>query len=262
MRNFNPKPTNPAETGYFAYIDEAGNEGFSSNSGAWFLLSAFVIDQKNHRRAFDTINAIKKDIQFRDLNDELHFRNLRHEKKKVVIKHLADLPFFAVSIVMGKYLLSEKERQNLSTFPRLYFFMAKCLLERLSWIAREKNTKIEVTFSNRAHVSYDLLRHYIFTTLRLQDTNHSIDFNSIGPIRVVQNKQRKLLQAADAVVSGFFNGIQPNFYGDVETAYAQKLKDRFWRKDSKLYGYGIKLLPAYKEGEIKKNNEVFSLLSD
>ena len=262
MKNLNPQFTHPSKIGYFAYVDEAGNEGFSSSSGNWFLLGAFVVENKNHREAFNTIDTMKTMIRFQDLNDELHFRNLQHEKKKAVIKLLSEMPFTALSVIMSKQWLSNDEKKNLSKFPRLYFFMIKCLLERLSWIARQRDALIEVTFSNRGHVTYDLLEHYIFTVLRHQDVNHSIDFNFLGPIRVVQNKQRKLLQAADAVASGLYNGLEPNVYGDVETAYIQKIKDKFWRRDGKLYDYGIKLLPADKEVEIKKSNELFSLLPD
>ena len=196
MKNLNPQFSHPSKIGYFAYVDEAGNEGFSSSSGNWFLLGAFVVEHKNHHEAFNMIDAIKKMIRFQDLNDELHFRNLQHEKKKAVIKQLSEMSFTALSVMIDKQKLSDDEKKNLSKFPRLYFFMIKYLLERLSWMARERDTLIEVTFSNRGHVAHDLLEHYIFTVLRHQDVNHSIDFNFLGPMRVVQNKQRKLLQAA------------------------------------------------------------------
>ncbi len=262
MRNLNPQFTHPDRIGCFAYIDEAGNEGFSSKSGDWFLLGAFIVNQDNHRQAFEAIDSIKKTICFQDLEDELHFRNLRHEKKKAVIRQLTETDFTALSVLMWKNGISEEEKRRLSKFPRLYFFMIKCLLERLSWLAKERNTLIEITFSNRGHISSQLLEQYIFTTLKCQDLDHSIDFNFIGPVRAVQNKQRKLLQAADAVASGIYNGLEPNAYGDVETAYIQKMKHKFWKKEGQMYGYGINILPFDKEDIIKKSNELFSLLED
>jgi hypothetical protein len=46
----------------------------------------------------------------------------------------------------------------------------------------------------------------------------------------------------------------------VETSYSKGLKEKFWRKEGKLYGYGVKLLPSDREAEIKKSNELLSLL--
>ena len=261
MRNLNPQFSHPSQIGLYAYVDEAGDEGFSQGSSRnWLLLGAFIVRKEDQSTAFDAIDFLKKALNFKSMDDELHWRNLRHEKKKVIVRELEKVPFTAMVVAVWKWGLSEEDKRNLACFPRLYFFLVKLLLERLSWYARDTGTLVEITFSNRSHVSYDLLRHYVFTTLRQGDANHSIDFNYLGPVRVVQNKQRKLLQAADAIASGFLNGIQSDYYGNVETGYSEKLKEKFWRKESKLYGYGVKLLPSDREAEIKKSNELFSLL--
>ena len=102
MKNLNPQFTHPNKIGCFAYVDEAGNEGFSPSSGDWFLLGACVVDSKHHHQAFEMIDSIKTMIHFQDLNDELHFRNLQHEKKKAVIKQLSTLDFRALSVLMWK----------------------------------------------------------------------------------------------------------------------------------------------------------------
>lgn len=259
-----PKPENISSppSNLFAYIDESGDDGFrfSSGSSNWFILTALVVSVKHHKELMNLVDRIKTILSFKTLNDELHWKRLKHPKRKVIIKEIKNKPFSLISIVVDKQSLSGPDRRSLANFPRMYFFTIKLLLERLTWYARHKKGLIKITFSNKAHVSYTQLQHYINIKLREGTDSHSIDYNHLGPIHVIQSKQRKLLQLADSICGGFYNALQKNNYGDIELSYILPLKDKFWRWSGKLFSYGIKILPSNIEPEIKKSNEVFSLL--
>src|SRR3546814_4069701 len=78
---------------------------------------------------------------------------------------------------------------------RLYFYLTRYLLERVSWLCRdhrranEGDGTAEVIFSNRSYMSYDAMRTYL---CRLRDhADTRIDWSAFDPsaIRAVNHEK-------------------------------------------------------------------------
>ena len=63
---------------------------------------------------------------------------------------------------------------------------------------------------------------------------------------VVENHSRWAgLQFADCMTSAFFNALEPNRYGNYETAYADNLRHRLIRKKGNALDHGIAPVPSF-----------------
>jgi hypothetical protein len=183
----------------------------------------------------------------------LHFVDLKHEQRVPYIRRVGDLPIRTVSVLVYKPLIAEPEKfQN--TKYLLYRYATRLLLERVSWLVRDKRRPgegdgfAEVIFSNRSNMSYGDIRDYLRLLLKQSEANPNqvqIDRTVIDPERISAVEHSKLagLQVADAVASGFHFALKVNRYGETETGYLPHLKRTIYRNESVALGYGLKLWP-------------------
>src|SRR3546814_15951877 len=66
----------------------------------------------------------------------LHFRELKHEQKIPYVRAIAAAPLRTVSVLVHKPSLNEPETFQAEKF-RLYFYLTRYLLERVSWLCRD-----------------------------------------------------------------------------------------------------------------------------
>lgn len=240
---------------YRIYIDEAGDEGFlfhpdGTGSSRWFVLSAAIFRAKNDHLAVELMKKVRSTLG-KEHRAELHFRKLKHEHRIPYVRAIGQTPMRTVSIVVNKQAIGEPERFQSEKF-RLYRYLTRLLLERVSWLCRdhriadEGDGTADVVFSNRGAMSYDDLRGYLrLLKDRAEGQDIRIDWNVINPdqVRAVNHEKMAGLQIADAVASGIYFGVSLNHYGEVEPRYIDLLEPTFYRNRGAVLGYGLKFWP-------------------
>ncbi len=240
---------------YRVYVDESGDEGFvfkadGSGSPRWLVLSALVIRQENDLQLVALLKNVRQLLR-KDPHRQLHFSDLKHEQRVPYVKQLAELPVRTVSVLIHKPSIRDPETFQAVKF-RLYRYASRLLLERVSWLCRDRRQagdnagRADLVFSNRSIMSYDDLKDYL-GRLKNQDDplNVNIDWDAIDPenVRAVNHDQLAGLQAADAVASSFYYAVNPNRYGEVEDKYARMLMPTGYRHKGAVLGYGLKFWP-------------------
>ncbi len=242
-----------------AYVDESGDEGFkfrqSSSEKAssdWFVLSAFVTRKKTDLETVKVIDSVRQEFRLHP-RKHIHWKKLKHPQKVRYAQIIAELQARIVAVCVHKPSLLEPE--IFQDRYRLYFYAVRYLVERISWLARDRhnpakwggNGAVELIFSNRQGMSYDEMRNY----LRLLETQKRvgrdirIEFDRI-PIDMLktQTPGRSMgLQLADATAGAIFNAIELNEFGNTEPRYFKTMLPILYRHKNSCRGYGFKIVP-------------------
>lgn len=255
------------------YIDESGDEGFvfnpdGSGSSRWLVLSAVVVRKKNDLSLVHMLENVRA-LLGKAHKKELHFRELKHEHRVPYVKQIASAQIKTVSILIHKPSLRDPEKFQSEKFL-LYRYASRYLLERVSWLCRDKhnpgegNGRADVIFSNRSIMSYKDLTDYLQTLRTKSDPMKvSIDWNVIDPESVSAVDHSKLagLQIADAVASSFYYAVNLNRYGEVEDKYARILLPNCYRHKNVAIGYGLKFWPEEFQ-KLKSANPHIAIFAD
>lgn len=243
---------------YRVYVDEAGDEGFVFEKGStdWFVISAVVTDVESDLETVKLIDEVREILgkARRSRPYILHFRELRHEQRVAWVRKIAEARLQAVSVLVHKPSIASPG--EFARRHRLYFHATSLLLERVSWLCREKGASAgdgsaEIIFSNRSSMSYEELGNYLD---RLKEESGSgdleIDWNVIRrrQIKALPARAYRGLQIADAVASGFFKAVQPSAYGFTETRHVYDLANVIYRPGGRTSrGHGVKIWPPEAE---------------
>ncbi|SFR16850.1 DUF3800 domain-containing protein [Desulfoscipio geothermicus] len=153
-----------------AYIDEAGDEGFTIRNGEWksskwFIISALVVPEEFDRDLASVIDDLKDEFRSKNKLKPLHFRSLNHNRKKKVIQEIVNKGHFKIiGIGINKTrLISTDVLKNEKQF--LYNYATRYLLERISWLVDEYKRKVNLIFEHRRNTSYKELDSYIQSLL-------------------------------------------------------------------------------------------------
>jgi hypothetical protein len=166
---------------FMVYVDESGDDGFAWNRGgsAWFTLSAVVTRKSNDLEVVKLVDSVNMALA-RKIGTPLHFRKLRHEHKLPLIDTIARSRLRAVSVLVHKPSISAALKFR-GKRHSLYFYAARYLLERVSWLCRdhrrptEGDGRAEIIFSNRSEMKYEEFRDYlgVFAAMRSKRTSGS-----------------------------------------------------------------------------------------
>lgn len=212
------------------YIDEAGDEGFrfERRTPEWFIISAVITRTDND---LETLSGILKPVRaLYRLGDtqEIHFRKLTHEKKIPYVERIASAKVRSVTVAVYKPGIQEQE--TFQARNRLYFYVCRFLLERVSWFCRDSfnpakhagDGSIQLIFSKRKNLSYEELSGYL-EKLHEQSTcsDIRIDWERIkeNQIKAYSASQKMGLQIADAIASATYAALNKNDYGYTEERY-------------------------------------------
>lgn len=254
---------------FYAYIDEAGDEGFGKLKTArcggqsrWFALGGILVSEQNDRRLPRWRDEALEIFEYK--KRDLHFNKLKHEQKVALARLLAGKPF-GISVICSDKIEITNFRADLYAKYKekghLYNYLTRFLLERLTSACANKaklsgtQAQLEVTFSRRAGTDYSVMRDYLFL---MRDGKEklspvrSVDWSVLNPedIKVENHSKRAGLQLADIVTSATYAGLEPNLYGDVETRYARSFARRFLKESNSLSNCGVTVVPrksAYKD---------------
>ncbi|MDX6576381.1 MAG: hypothetical protein QOE96_2334 [Blastocatellia bacterium] len=241
-------------TSFVAYIDEAGDDGFTAYSSEWFVLSAVVTEKATDANDVKVIDVVRRKLS-KPAKKPLHFRKLKHHQKVPYIAELAAADVAAVSVLIHKASLSQPEKFNKE--HRLYHYAVRLLLERVSWLCRDfkhstGDGSVQVVFSNRGGMSYDAISDYLenlLTSAKLTVGGEPLYDVRIAPgiidpskVSTYSHGKRMGLQLADAVASGIYNALETR-YEFTEDRYARMLKPIVYCHNGKYLGYGLKFFP-------------------
>jgi hypothetical protein len=247
-----------------AFVDESGDDGMSQRSTPWLILGALVISESDIVSMKQQLRAGIERIWMKDkAPSEIHFHKTTHPKRKALLHLLRTFDVKVMLVAAHKASLDPSEVSRLKC-PALYHYMAKHVVERLTWYARDKSKKIRITFASRPQVSLTEFKDYFFKILKSRSKPvHDIAWEWLESIGVIPASQNILVQAADWLCAGIGAGLNADPHGDVETRYAEILWGTFWVRRGNLWSYGMKVIPTtYDRSQSKMLKQIGTWLED
>jgi len=265
-------------SGYRAFIDESGDEGFTFDRGGseWFVLSAIVYENtdQNRRRLVslldetrDKINSVRQNKKYLPNKKPFHFRKLKHDERKYFARKIGQNDFIrTITILIHKPSLDADIFKRKG--HRLFLYTSRLLLERVSWCCRdwrgsEVESTVQITFSNKGGLKTEEIKNYL---KNLQENSEKYKYRGsknvdIDNIQLLSPGRAAGLQIADAVASSYFFAVQKNAYAMEEISYVQEIINLSYRStNGKLFSYGIKVYP--KKAESLLSNHFRRILAD
>ncbi len=226
-----------------AYVDESGDRGTSPTATDFFVMAAVVVDD-THRPAVQGRLASIRHHLGKPPGTVLHFAsNIKeHGARVYVCQELGSLGDVTITnVVMCKRLWTSAPLLT-ADVSAVYLYALRFMLERLSWIARDRQDKLIITLAHVKSFPYQLLNAYL---TRLRGTPTSIEWAWIQDIRINQPMKLELLQVADIAASSVLRAFQPDRHGVTEQRYLTELSPRLYRRPpGAITSYGMKLHPA------------------
>lgn len=247
---------------YYAYIDEAGDEGLGKlkigNSGQsrWFVIGGIVVSESHDAQLPTIRDNILNLFPHRRKND-LHFRNLNHGQRVAACHEFAKHPFKIVSVCSNKITIVD-DKKYYPLFKQkgyLYNYLTRYWLERVTErcaeIAKQSRKPVElhVRFSRRSGTDYHAMREY-FELQR--DGNEvvkpprSIAWSVFDPqnIRVENHSNLAGLQLADLATSATASALEANAYGHTETRYAEIISKQYLDRQNNIVNCDLTIVPG------------------
>ena len=223
---------------FFAYIDESGDEGVNRGR-QWFAVAAVIVEagQENSQLG-QTLAQVKQTINLRKL--VLHWTDLSHPRKLAVSQGLAQAKITSCVVLVDTW----HPRIQSSTLlgGKMYFYAFRWLVERISWYCADRpgGGRVRLRPENKGGISYRDLESYLTYVQGQPDCQ--IRPNSIIDVKPRAKGQLPLLQVADVVAGATTNAFEYQ-YGVTEPAYLLNLKSTLYRRNTQLWGYGLKFMP-------------------
>ena len=158
---------------FCAYIDESGCDGFKfrssmdeQGSSDWFVLAALITRKAIDLQTVKSIYIVRKELKLSP-KKHIHWKKLKHQEKVRYAQVIVGLQTRCIAICVHKPSLLEPE--TFQDKHRLYFYTVRYLIERISWLARDRHNpqkwggdgSVELLFSNRGGLSYDAMKNYL-----------------------------------------------------------------------------------------------------
>ena len=220
--------------GYYAYIDEAGDQGFTfldppeRASSQWFVLSAVVVRDTRRVSEMQAFSEYAKTISDKHWS-ELHFRKMRHERRAATTMYLASRQIRIISICWNKREITEDDRDHTLHFrTRLYHYAVRYLVERISWLCRDTQPRpnpmtCRLVFAKCKNLRYGIIRGYL---QHLQNSNTEIHWPAVDVENLIvkPSSEQLGLQMADAVASSIYRGLELSPHQRSEPTYVRHLR--------------------------------------
>ena len=223
------------------HVDETGDRGFSQRSSPYFCLAACAFRHSKAQTVVQAMEALNFVLR-RPLRHPMHaVDHLKaHDKLVEAVEHLARLPVRVFFVVLPKASTPASAAMR-SDDTHVYNFLARVLLERMSWFARDVGLVAHPVFAAVARMPRQRLDDYIS---RLQRINTAIEWPWLKlPAEVDQAKNRVGMQWADIAGRAMLKATTPGASPPhrVEPVYLEILAPVIWRRRS-IETYGIKSL--------------------
>ena len=246
------------------YIDESGDDGMAKfreagsdgGSSHWLAIGACVVRSSRDLELVALRDAIQRECKPNSKRREVHFKELGHAQKKRACQLIAGRPL-RFSCVLGL-----KNTPNAKTFTeknQLYFYLTRYLIERVSWLCRDKRPSVpegngmaKITFSRRGGLSYGGFRDYLLHLKEHHDTQIHWPVIDIEAVDAQDHSRLAALQISDCGVSAITAAMEPDRYGNVESAYLDELRGNIYNRSGNFLSYGLKTLPALDQANLNE----------
>ena len=221
------------------HVDETGDRGFSAKSSPYFCLAACAF---RHSKATTVVGAMEE-LNFKLRRPRRHPMHAvdhlkTHDKLIEAVEHLAKLPVRVFFAVLPKSSTPQSAYMRVDDI-HVYNFLARVLLERMSWFARDAELVAQPIFASVARMHRRGLDEYI-SRLRIMDTTIEWPWLNL-PVEVDQARNRVGMQWADiagrAMLKATTPGPRPPHR--IEPVYLRTLAPVIWRHRP-IESYGIK----------------------
>ena len=250
--------------GFYAYIDEAGDQGFTFRdppdraSSQWFVLSAVVMRENTRGSEARAFGEFAKTVSQQHWS-KLHFRYLRHERRAAMTRYLSQRSIRVISICWNKKTITEDDRDHtLHDKTRLCHYCIRYLVERISWLARDNcETRdamvCRLVFSKCKNLRYSFIQDYLRV---LNCSTTTIHWPAIDIEKFIVKPPSELhgLQMADAVSSSIYRGLELDPHGRAEPTYARHLRPITYKRGNNYLTYGLKIMPRVPPVEPQYDN--------
>ena len=221
------------------HVDETGDRGFSAKSSPYFCLAACAFRHSNAQiivRAMETLNLVLRRPPRQPMHAVDHLKT--HDKLMEAVEHLARLPVRVFFVVLPKDSTPSGAAMRRDDV-HVYNFLARVLLERMSWFAKDVGLVAHPVFASVARMPRRMLDDYI-SKLRLSDTAIEWPWLQL-PVEVDQAKNRVGMQWADIAGRAMLKATTPGSSPPhrIEPAYLEALAPVIWRR-RRIEAYGIK----------------------
>ena len=151
------------------HVDETGDRGFSSKSSPYFCLAACAFRHSNAGiivRAMEALNSALGRPLRHSIHAVDHLKT--HDKLMEAVEHLSKLPVRVIYVVLPK-ASTPADSSMRGDDIHVYNYLARMLLERMSWFARDVGLVAHPVFAAVARMTRRRLDDYV-STLRHRDT--------------------------------------------------------------------------------------------
>jgi hypothetical protein len=238
----------------YAYIDEAGDEGFpkfsphtdvtayrNRSTGAngpslFFMICAAIVEDTKRSTTQAAVRALSTRLYPGVVDKEIHWRTMDWERKQVTAEECAQLDFSWLAVVAYKPALTKPILP-----PLLYNYCTRYALERLCLEANAHGCDLIPVFSNRSRTNYGALQQYVNTQVTAFGAGARLK-----PIRTQQPHKERLLQLVDVCAGTLHNALEVNSFGKLQPAFLASTWPKLRRVNGKVWGTGLKFLPDAK----------------
>jgi hypothetical protein len=257
-----------SETGYVAFIDEAGDFGLKKvvplderGASEWFVVGAVLVRKENEPHLSGWLKAIRDEARNNQPTD-LHFRRLNDKQKRIVCLKTSELPLRLFVAISNKQNMKGHKNHSASNISKhkhwFYWWMTRLLLERVSGYCGRRNArdntpgrKLRVEFSRRKDLREHGFTDY-FTRLWGQGrtaylNKRTIDWDvfDFQAVEFHDHASRAGLQFADILASSFFQAINLRPDGTCTPDYARLLTPIICLgRDGKPFDEGFTVMPT------------------
>jgi len=229
----------------FAFFDEYGEEGFGGKASEWFVLSAAL----QAAEEAENVRACYKEFKGRCERQEnwhFHFIKCEHRTRLAFIDTMRAAGYVFMSVAVHKASLNVTD--NFKRPYYLYFYAAKLVLERITWLCRAQNRFVQAAFfSSRRGLNGDDVAAYLALLREKADgLENSIHWAALEKMAVTveDNKERIGLQMADLKASSVGQAISLHPHDVSEPRYLLELKDHVYHRKGTRLSYGLKFFPS------------------
>lgn len=224
-----------------AYVDETGDRGFGPNSSPYFCFAACAFKHSQADAVIQTMRSLNHALG-RSPGLPIHaVKHLKkHDQLMEAVEHLAGLQEILRVFYVVLPKASTPPTAHLRSSPDyVYNFLARILLERLSWFAREVELPAHPRFASVRRMPRSRLDQYIS---RLQLDDKKIDWQwLITPVGVDHASNRVGMQWADIAGRAILKATTPGAHPPrrIEPVYLETIAPAIWGKRP-IDSYGIK----------------------
>ena len=223
------------------YIDESGDEGINKGS-KYFILTALIVSKEKDLETSKKVDEIKTNLEI-DIKKQLHWKLLKGAPNKLMIMHyVSKMDVNIINVIVNT---SEMKYINSSN---IYFYFSGYLYERICWYMNDMNGIANINISSRGNLSKKKLIDYLNN---YNNSKFKIDTTKIKQIKIIPNERKKLLQLADCCCSALFQALK--YDDENHYRYIKKIYPKYYNKNGKVIGYGLKLVPHNRSSKELNN---------